>query len=634
MKTLTPAQQAAVLFHEGDSAILAGAGSGKTSVIVEKVAMLVERLHVPSEKILVVTFTEKAAAEVASRIAARLKLREDAPQPFVSTIHGFASEILRGEGLKEDPSASFRILNEFLANLEKARSVREKVLELVNGENAEVLDAVGRFGFHRSMGFFLDLLEEPPHRRSGAPFPMTISALSGHYKARKRNLGSLDFDDLEEDLLNLLRTRADAFRGRFSWVIVDEFQDTNPVQWDIISALQSAGPARLVIVGDPRQSIYRFRGADPSLFGKISEEIAKKKGRVFELSENFRSTPEVIAFVNAVSEPLFPKNFPPMKAVRADEAGVVERLRIPDEGTLEDLRKAEAGEVAKRLSDLRKEGQLWRSMAVLFKTRKAVSFYEKAFKAQGIPYRTSLGEPLLDRPEILSLLFWIERKVGTTETEKAFLETGLAHSALKNFSEEFPPDPLSEYLDRFFEATEPLFPEAVRPNLKAFRDLLNDLMGLGVGHLKALVQSLQALREDGARIPCPEAEESHQDAVVLMTVHGAKGLEWPVVVLGDLKAAPVRRPSLYVASEDGDLLLKEGDATASGLKNGLVKGDAFQEREKREREEELEESKRLLYVAMTRARDRLILPLPDVGKGDPRGKNRTARARWSDWLQP
>lgn len=627
MRALTPSQQNAVLFQEADSAVLAGAGSGKTFVIVEKTAALVDRWHVPPEKILVVTFTEKAAEEVKERIVSRLKLKEGGP--VVSTIHGFAAEILRSDGAALSLSSEFRILNDFLANLEKSRAVREKAIERIASEDPEILEAVGRFGFRRSLGFFLDLISEPDHRRSGIPFPETLKALESHYRGRKSGLNALDFDDLEKQLLKLVRERPAIFAGRFSWIIVDEFQDTSPIQWEIISGLRKAGPSRLVIVGDPRQSIYRFRGADPSLFLKVTGEIVASGGRRLELADNFRSCGEIVAFVNAVSAPLFPGDYPPMKASRTD-AGKVERLAIPDDGTLGELRTAEARAVADRLKALRAQGDLWKSMAVLFKTRKAVADYEKAFKEAGIPYRTSLGEALLERPEILTLLFWMQRKAEGPEKENKFLDTALKHSALKNFREDFPADPLSAYLDQLFEAVTPLFPESVHLNLKAYRSLLNDLMSLGVGHLQALVMAVRDLREDGARIQCPNAVDERQDAVTMMTVHGAKGLEWPIVVLGDLKAAPVRPPSLYVASEDGDLLLKDGDAAASGLKDKLVKSEAFQEREAREREEGLEESKRLLYVALTRAKDRLILPLP-IPKA---GKKEGPKARWSDWLTP
>lgn len=629
MKTLTAKQQAAVLHGlestGGDAAILAGAGSGKTFVIVEKVAALVERLHVPEDKILVVTFTEKAAGEVQDRIGQRLAA---ASGVRASTIHGFAADVLRAQGQAIGLPPDFRILNEFLTNLEKARVVREKALERIEAEDPEILEAVGRFGFRKSLGLFLGLLSEPPHRRTGSAFPATLAALSDGYQARKKALNALDFDDLEARLLALLKADPAAFSKTWSWVIVDEFQDTSPLQWEILETLQKLSGARLVIVGDPRQSIYRFRGADPSLFLKVKGAFERSGGRAFDLPENFRSAPEIVAFVNAVSEPLFAENYPPMKAVRGP-GGAVERLFLEDEGTLGDLRAAEAEAVARRLATLRREGQLWKTMAVLFKTRKAVPAYECAFKTHGIPYRTSLGEPLLERPEILALLFWMERKAGASEREIPFLDTGLRHSPLKDFAEEISPDPLPACLDALFEKTEPLFPESARANLRAFRSLLNDLMSLGVGHLKALARNLQALREEGARIPCPQEVDVREDAVTIMTVHGAKGLEWPVVVLGDLKAAPVRPPSLYLASDDGDLLLQEGDASASGLKDRMVKNEAYQERERREREESLEESKRLLYVALTRARDRLILPLPIGNKGE--GKDRRS-SRWSEWL--
>ena len=102
----------------------------------------------------------------------------------------------------------------------------------------------------------------------------------------------------------------------------------------------------------------------------------------------------------------------------------MERLFLPDDGTLTDLRAVEARTVANRLKTLREEGETWKSMAVLFKTRKAVADYERAFKEAGIPYRTSLGEPLLERPEILTLLFWMQRKAQNKEN--AFLNTAIA----------------------------------------------------------------------------------------------------------------------------------------------------------------------------------------------------------------
>lgn len=627
MRTLTPSQQSAVLFNEGDSAVLAGAGSGKTSVIVEKVAVLVERLHVPAQKILVVTFTEKAAAEVKERIRKRLKQNDDAPT--VSTIHAYAADTLRADGGSLGLAPDFRILNDFLTTLEKGRSVREKTLSLVEEEDAETLDAVGRFGFRRTIKLFLDLLAEPAHRRGSHPFRGAFEAVRAHYGERKTALGALDFDDLEHRVLKLLKSSPQTFAHKFSWIIVDEFQDTSPLQWEILDTLRQASGARLVIVGDPRQSIYRFRGADPTLFLQVGRNLEKNGGKLLELAENFRSARELVAFVNAVGEPLFAEKFPPMKAMRTDE-GKVERLWIED-GPAAEFRAGEARAVTGRFKELRNEGHLWKTMALLFKTRKAVPAYEEALKAEGIPYRTSLGEPLLERPEILTLLFWMQKRAGASENETAFLNTALQHSALKDFSEDLELNPLSAYLDGLFEKIQPLFSEALQRNIKAFQNLTKDLMSLGVGHLKALVQNLKTLREEEARIPCPDAVDDKADAVSILTVHGAKGLEWPIVAVCDLKAAPARQNSLYLSNDDGELLLKEGDSSAAGLKTQLVKTEAFAEKENQEREEGLEESKRLLYVALTRARDRLILPLP-VARADGKEKGRRPSSRWSDWL--
>lgn len=620
MHTLTPSQQSAVFFNEGDSTLLAGAGSGKTSVIVEKVAVLVERLHVPSDKILVVTFTEKAAAEVKERIEKRC----GQSGMTLGTLHGFAADILRNQGESPD----LRILNEFLTSLEKGRCVREKTLTLIEERDPETLRAVERFGFKRSLKFFIDLMSEPAHRRGQHPFQSAFAAIQSHYEARKSALGAVDFDDLETRLLAFIKSAPQVFESKFSWIIVDEFQDTSPIQWEILDCLRKAARCRIVLVGDPRQSIYRFRGADPSLFLKIGRELKQEGGKILELAENFRSSRGVVAFVNAVAEPLFTENFPPMKAMRKDE-GFVERLWIED-GPAAEFRAAEASAVTQRLLELRSEGHLWKTMALLFKTRKAVPAYEEALRARGIPYRTSLGEPLLERPEILSLLFWMQKRAGTSASEASFLSTALNHSLLKDFTEDLALDPLPAYLDGLFEKIIPLFPEKAQANLKSFQNLTRDLMSLGVGHLKALVQNMMILRDEEARIPCPDAVDSKADAVSILTVHGAKGLEWPIVALCDLKANPPRASSLYLAGEDGELLLKEDDGAAAGLKTSLIKTEAFTEKENREREEALEESKRLLYVALTRARDRLLLPLPIV-KSDGKSKTRSP-SRWSDWL--
>lgn len=635
MVRLTDSQQKAVLFFDNDSAILAGAGSGKTLVLVEKVAALIEKLHVPPSRILVVTFTEKAADEMKGRLAKRLRLRkEDLDALPIGTIHGAAADLLRrfGRPLGLDPT--FKIMNEFLAGLERLRAVRGTFLELIEARHPEALEAVGHLGLKGSLRFFSRILDRGKDSR--VPYAAVLDRILASYRERKAALGMLDFDDLELYLLRLSPP------DLYDWILVDEFQDTSPIQWKILSRLHVAGKNRLVIVGDPRQSIYRFRRADPSLFHSVSREILQRGGRLFPLNENFRSASEVIEFVNLVSEPLFEEAFPPLVATRKDLVGGIDRLTIAQEGYARDIRTAEARAVLDHLSRLRGNGLLWRSMALLFRTRHAVAFYEGVLKELKIPYRTSMGESLLERPEIIAATTLLKRLAGPSEAERPLIEATLSHTPLVRFSSDLSPMPLPSFIEGLFEKIVPLFPQAVHRNLYAFKSLILDLICLDITGLEVLLENLSALRQEEARIPCPSAEEESSgevDAVSLMTVHAAKGLEFPVVVLCDLAAkgrssAKAREP--YVESANGDVVLKEKDKDANGLKDRLVKGDGYADLERREKEAEHEESKRLLYVALTRAKERIVLPLPSqplpsqsLEKKPRKGQSES----WSDWLQ-
>ncbi len=615
---LTPSQQAAVLYTDGDSSIIAAAGSGKTSVLVEKVALLVEKFHVPLSEILVVTFTDKAAEEIQGRIYKRLRSEE---QGFVGTLHAFAATVLRekGEIIRIDPK--FKILDEFMTRLERVRTVREVVLNLIESKHSELLSAVESYGLKRTLHLFRSLLE----KSETAPYPSVIQEIRNAYEKRKRDRNLLDYDDLERRLLELL---AEKKVVSLRWILVDEFQDINPIQWKIIYELHDPSKNHLVIVGDPRQSIYRFRGADPSLFKKVTGEILKRGGKRFDLSENFRSDPKVIAYVNEVSGPLFSDDFPPLIAKAPKTAnGSVECLSLPEVSGIQALRECEATAIAARLVSLREEGYPWKKMALLFRTRKSVPIYLQSLREKGIPIRSSLGEPLLDRPEVLAVHFLLKKLSTTDETVRRFCDIALPFSPLRSFEEAIPCDPLSSFMEGLVGKVFPLFTdEPAARNLEAFRKIIESLIELGAKDLKEILESLSALRDEG--ITCPHPPEEGGDAVRLMTVHAAKGLEFPIVVLCDLNAKPPPRTQLYVRDGAAEVVLKDKSRETTGLKEKLEKSERFQELENKEKEEELEESKRLLYVAMTRAIERLILPLsPPSTKEKKKESN-----RWSDWL--
>lgn len=633
MPVLTPAQQAAVLYVDGDASILAGAGSGKTLVLVEKVAVLVEKLHIPLERILVVTYTDKAAGELQSRIARRLGL---SPDPLtatsIETVHAFAASVLRREGSRIGIPPDFQVMDDPLAELERLQTVRGGLLDAIEQRDPEAVEAVQRFGLHRAIRFFTDLLARP-HKTSFKDQPLggLTDRLKKRYHEKKRSRDFLDFNDLEKELLRLLDD-ADVkqrLQETFRWILIDEFQDINPVQWEILSRIHNQN--RLVIVGDPRQSIYRFRGAAPELFSSVTEDIVKRGGRLFQLRENFRSTPAVIECVNSVAKPLFAADIPPLMATRDDRPGFITPLPIDRKGFAHTIRAREAAAVASHLMKLREEGHLWKTMALLFRTRKGVSFFEKEMSRQRIPFVSLQGEPLLEQPEVVALLLALKRLLPISEKERRFVDQALAVSPIKDLTVDLPADRFPDCLDAMIQKAMPLFPEErQRFNCRAFQDLSAKLVRLGVSSLKELTLLIRILREEEARLPCPEPENL-EDGVRFLTVHASKGLEFPIVVLCDLAAG--HRTSgnkrLYQESDKG-IVLKEADPEAKGLRERLLKGDRFQRLEEEAFDAALEESKRLLYVALTRAREGLILPLPCSDDEDRKSKSRN---HWADWLK-
>lgn len=641
MFPLTESQGQAVRYLDGDSVVIAAAGSGKTLVLVEKVALLVEGHHVPLEKILIVTFTEKAAAQLKERIRDRLSLTaRHIEGADIGTLHAVAAKILRQYGGPLDINPTFRVMEDFLAGLERIRTVRESFLSLIEARHPEALDVTERYGFSRGVQLLLEIVPRASEQKP-IPYPELARTIRALYEKRKRERNVLDFNDLEEffqKILSVPKLR-DLCQNRYHWIFVDEFQDINRIQWEILSGLRNPSKNKIVIVGDPRQSIYRFRGAEASVFHTVCRRIQSEGGRVFELNENFRSGAAIIDLVNRVSRRVFSGAYGSgtyglLVAMRREVAGEVEILPLSVSRPAEAHRRHEAEEVCRRIQKLHDEGCPWGDMTLLFRTRKAVPFYEGALRQNDIPYETSLGEPLLERPEVLAIIF-LMRKMIEGGPKNRLLTTALGCSPLAAFSEIIPPDPIDAFLDQIFEKAVPLFSEERhRSNLKAFKKLLQDLLSLGLKDLKALLETLQALREEEARIPCPAAPEDprrKREAVRLMTVHQSKGLEFPVTVLCDMGARTSNPPRLYLEDEEGGILLREPDREAVGLKQKMIKSESFEALEEKEKEAEIEESKRLLYVALTRAIERLILPfIPDPDEGK---KRRTSRPGWEEWIR-
>src|SRR6516165_6276190 len=357
MRTLSDEQEQAVARRGEPLLLAAGAGSGKTSVLVERFVGAVRLDGVDPHRILAITFTDRAAGELRQRIRARFlelgdrEAARDTEGAFVSTFHGFCTRLLRAHPLAAELDPEFAILDEHLARRLRARAFELALGEFVAGERADAVELVAAYGADRLRtmldGVYAELrsrgerrprLPAAPQQRpaqglgegedgDGASSAQAMHAcallnqlLEGYgrrYETLKRERAAADFDDLELLARRLLQTREGmrrAWSERFELLMVDEFQDTNPRQLEILAALEREN---LFTVGDELQSIYSFRHADVRLFRARRGEMAGR-GASLLLARNFRSRPALLDAVNAVFAPRFGPGYTPLAPARED----------------------------------------------------------------------------------------------------------------------------------------------------------------------------------------------------------------------------------------------------------------------------------------------------------------------------
>jgi ATP-dependent helicase/nuclease subunit A len=484
------------------------------------------------------------------------------------------------------------------------------------------------------------------------------------YQARKARAGRLDFQDLLVRARDLVRDRPDVradFQRRIRYLLVDEFQDTDPLQLELVLALTAgAPPGSLFIVGDPKQSIYRFRRADIETYEAAKAEVARR-GAVLAVRVSFRSDRTVLDAVNRVFEGVmapppdgaYQPAYVPLAPAPGAAAGVpptvLEVTADGPPGSAEAAALQEARGLARWLLDEARAGRVrFGDVALLFRAMTAAGQYEDAFREAGVPFRTVGSRHYYDRSEVgwtVAALAAIEDPhdavalVGALRSPY-FGVTDDALAALRalggrlTYATDLPAgaDPalaaawalLRELhgarnavappalVERLLVRTQVLAAYGLDPhgearlaNLLKVLDTARALEGSGVATFRALVRWL---RDRGAaRYEEEESLVEGEDAVRLMTIHKAKGLEFPVVVVPDLaRAAPAREPVLLGDRASGRL----GVRLARGRGVPALATLDWEELVEREGRRADAEALRLLYVALTRARQRLVLPLP------------------------
>lgn len=703
---LTDEQGHAVARRSEPILLSAAAGSGKTSVLVERFVAAVRDDGIAPGKILAITFTERAAGELLARVRARLlalgdrEAARDTEAAFVGTFHGFCARVLRAHPLAAELDPEFAIIDEGLAGRLRELAFKAALRAFLAGEHTAAVDLLAAYGVDRvrtmveqihgelrSRGQRLPTLPVPHGGEADAIAACALlnellKGYGGAYEELKRSRGAVDFDDLELLARELLRERdsvRSAWSERFELLMVDEFQDTNARQLGILEALDRGN---LFTVGDELQAIYGFRHADVSLF-RGRRAMLEELGGSLLLTRNFRSREPLLDVVNAVFAERF-STYTPLVAGRVDDPGEpeVELLLTNVRGWEEQpelaqaiaaglpetqlWRQAEARLLAQRVAELVEQGHTRAGdVVVLLRASGDLEVFERALQLCGlrtlaavgtfwrhqqigdlISYLRALANPLdeealyaaLASPlggcskDCLALLADTARSArsGAWETALAAVAQGddggeagpsldLApgdREALAVFCTRLQTEranasrhTISELIERAIDASgyrEHVlgldWGERRLANVHKLLRLARRFEASEGRDLRAFLDHVAYLQDAVKVEPDAPVEGVEPDAVRLMTIHAAKGLEFPVVCVADLGRQPnTQTPDLLVDGERVGLRLVRLDG--EGSKATLDYDDLCSER----REREAQEEDRILYVAMTRARERLLL---------------------------
>ncbi len=592
---LNPRQKEAVLAVDGPVSVLAGAGSGKTSVLTTRIYHLI-RQGVPADQILAVTFTNKAAREMRERLLQRLP---DSPLPFVATFHGLGRELLQTYGSVMGIPRYFTIFDR-----DDSKSAVREALKALDVDPKEVPPSaiLGRISKAKGEGQTLQQFRDKHGRES---FRSRIVAEAWiRYEETLKKEKALDFDDLIVLPVRLLRDHEDVRTqvcARFSHLHVDEFQDTNELQGELAQMI--AGTVQnIFVVGDIDQSIYTWRGATIDNLLKFEETYPSARHIVLE--HNYRSTKTIVDAANMIIEKN--RNRKEKRAVTDNPDGA--RITIHPAMSAE----TEARWVAQEAGREIRKGTRAEEIAVLYRTNSQSRALEEAFLHEGIPYKL-LGTRFFDRKEVKDVLAWIrlaldpgrevDRMRAVQSPPRGIGKVTLG-KILAGKKEELRAADRTK-VDAFDALVAELSTIAQTAMPSAFVKIIVERSGLESSLLKEGEdgqERLENVRELGAlasrydSVPGFEgisgfladaALAGDQDeldrkegktGVTLMTVHAAKGLEFETVFV-------------------------------TGLEEGLFPHEGMGASDENRDEEE---ERRLFYVAVTRAKKRLVLTLARV----------------------
>ncbi|KKR80849.1 MAG: ATP-dependent DNA helicase PcrA [Candidatus Daviesbacteria bacterium GW2011_GWA1_41_61] len=558
---LNPVQKEAVKATEGPTLIMAGAGSGKTKALTHRVAYLIKEKAVPPENICVLTFTNKASDEMKGRIIKLLSYQPKTSNlPTMGTFHFFCARILRKDGHLIGLPPSFSIYDEHDALDAIKEAMKHLDLSPQKSSPSGIKNTISQ-----AKNEMISSLEYPQYARGY--YQETVAKIYLEYQKILEKNKAVDFDDLLLLTVKLFQTYPEVlsqYQLQFRYILIDEYQDTNTVQY-LLSKLLAHRYKNICVVGDASQSIYMFRGAD---FRNIVNFQRDYPGaRVFNLEQNYRSTQIILDAAFAVisknnSHPILKlwTNNPPGEKIEVVET------------------RNEEEEALFIVSKIKKFNFPLSSCAVLYRTNAQSRSLEEIFLKAGVPYILVGGIRFYERKEIKDILAYLrllansEDSISKNRIEK--IGKTRANRFRELFSETLTNYTTLELLDLILQKTD-------------YLDYLDDGADSGksrienVKELRSVAQQYPNLIEFLENVALVESEyssdeklkrgQNKKETVTLTTLHQAKGLEWPMVFI-------------------------------VGMEEGL-----FPHSRSLLNPNELEEERRLCYVGITRAKERLFL---------------------------
>ncbi|MBL4937178.1 DNA helicase PcrA [Clostridium sp. YIM B02515] len=610
-KLLNKEQYDAATTINGPLLILAGAGSGKTRVLTYRIAHMINDLGVYPSQILAITFTNKAAQEMKERV--KVLVGDEVNNMWVSTFHSSCVRILRREIDKLGYNKNFVIYDTY----DQKTLVKQCMKELnINDKDIDEKEIINKIGSAK------DKLITPEQFKRENQYNFRLNKIADAYilyQKRLKSNNALDFDDIIFKTVQLFSQQKDVlefYQRKFKYIMVDEYQDTNMTQYELVRLL-SAGHRNICVVGDDDQCIYEWRGAN--IRNILDFEKDYPEAKVIKLEQNYRSKGNILNAANSVIKNNFERKDKVLRTTNED-GGKIRIYRAFSDNDEGDFVVSEMKRIIKE------EGRRFSDFAVLYRTNAQSRIFEDSFIRSDVPYRLIGGLKFYDRKEIKDVMAYLKlinnplddislqriinvpkRSIGEATvakiqefannneeplystlldidyvpglTARTITSVNKFTSLVNSFMRKRDEVPVSELIETILEDTGYL------KELKNSNDIEDESR---IENLKELVSaavdfeqnnedaSLGAFLEKVVLVSDIDNFDQNADSVVLMTLHSAKGLEFPVVFM-------------------------------VGMENGIFPGQSSLNNE-----DEMQESRRLCYVGITRAKEKLYMTSAEI----------------------